>query len=624
MWFRNRHLFVIDVVLLLAALALSYLLRFDTFQAWGYFQRWWLFIPFLLVIYPLTFYLFGLYRRMWQYAGSRELVAVMMASTVATLVLAAITYGILRPLRLISGFSRPMMIIDWLLNILFLGGVRFSSKVMWDLNFGRKGKGMSTRSSRRVLIVGAGDAGAMILREMQNNPGINLEPVGFVDDDARKVGNYIHGIKILGTREDILEIADRYRVDEVIIAMPTAPGRAIRGIVKICEEADLRYRTVPGLFELLDGQFRLSQIRDVRLEDLLRREPTEVDLERVAGFLKNATIVVTGAGGSIGSELCRQIARFGPKQLILLGHGENSIYLIDQELSRTSPTLNKKIVIADVRDGSKIRRLFHQFRPDVVFHSAAHKHVPLMEENVDEAVTNNILGTRNVVHAAVDVGVGRFVLISTDKAVRPTSIMGATKRVAEMIVQDAAQRSGRPYVAVRFGNVLGSRGSVVPLFREQIAAGGPITITHPDMTRYFMTIPEAVQLVIQTASLAEPGQVYTLDMGEPVSIMDLANDLVELSGLKLGQDIQIEYTGLRPGEKLHEELFTDEEQRAVTQYDKIFVATSHPVSREELDQAIDALAQYAADMDEAAIRELLIQLIPDFQMDAEPAVERGV
>jgi FlaA1/EpsC-like NDP-sugar epimerase len=581
-------------------------------------------VPCLLVVYPLTFYVFGLYRRMWQYAGSRELLAVIMASTVATAVLAAITYGILRPFRLISGFSRPMMIIDWLLNILFLGGVRFSSKVMWDLNFGRKGKGVSTRSRRRVLVVGAGDAGAMILREMQNNPGINLVPVGFVDDDARKVGNYIHGVKILGTREDIPEIASRYGVDEAIIAMPTAPGPAIRAIVNICEEAGLRCRTVPGLFELLDGQFRLSQIRDVQLEDLLRRAPAEVDLRRVAGYLEGATVLVTGAGGSIGSELCRQIARFHPEQLILLGHGENSIYLIDQELSRISPALNKKIVIADVRDSPKIRRLFSQFRPDVVFHSAAHKHVPLMEDNADEAVTNNILGTRNVVHAALEVGVGRFVLISTDKAVRPTSVMGATKRVAEMIVQEAALRSGRPYVAVRFGNVLGSRGSVVPLFREQIASGGPITITHPEMTRYFMTIPEAVQLVIQAASLAEPEQVYTLDMGEPVRIVDLAKDLVELSGLKLGQDIEIEYTGLRPGEKLHEALFTDEEQRAVTQYEKIFVATSRPVSEEELGRAVEALAEHAANMDGDAIREHLVQLIPDLQMDTEVSVERGL
>ncbi len=623
MWFRNRHLFFIDLALLLVALALSYVLRFDTFEAWGYFQRWWPFVPCLLVVYPLSFYLFGLYRRMWQYAGSRELLAVIMASSVATVVLAAITYGVLRPFRLISGFSRPMMVIDWLLNILFLGGVRFSSKVMWDLNFGRKGKGMSTHSSRRVLIVGAGDAGAMILREMQNNPGINLEPVGFVDDDARKVGNYIHGVKVLGTRKDIPDIVSRHKVDEAIIAMPTAPGRAIREIVKICEGTGLRFRTVPGLFELLDGQFRLSQIRDVRLEDLLRREPTEVDLEKVAGFLNGATVVVTGAGGSIGSELCRQIARFHPEQLILLGHGENSIYLIDRELSRAFPMLNKKIVIADVRDGPKIQRLFLRFRPDVVFHSAAHKHVPLMEENVDEAVTNNVLGTRNVVRAAAEAGTGRFVLISTDKAVRPTSIMGATKRVAEMIVQDAAQRSGQPYVAVRFGNVLGSRGSVVPLFREQIAAGGPITITHPEMTRYFMTIPEAVQLVIQAASLAEPGQIYTLDMGEPVRIVDLAKDLVELSGLRLGQDIEIVYTGLRPGEKLREELFTDEEQRAVTQYEKIFVTTSHPVDGEKLDRAVNLLAQYAANMDESAIREHLMELIPDFQMGVEPVAERG-
>lgn len=624
MWFRNRHLFALDLVLLFAALALSYVLRFDTFEAWGYFQRWWPFVPCLLVVYPLTFYLFGLYRRMWQYAGSRELLAVIMASTVATAVLAAITYGILRPLRLIPGFSRPMMIIDWLLNILFLGGVRFSSKVMWDLNFGRKGKGVSTHSRRRVLVIGAGDAGAMILREMQNNPGINLVPIGFVDDDARKVGNYIHGVKILGTREDIPEIAARHGVDEAIIAMPTAPGRALRAIVNICEEAGLRCRTVPGLFELLDGQFRLSQIRDVQLEDLLRRAPTEVDLRKVAGYLEGATVLVTGAGGSIGSELCRQIARFHPEQLILLGHGENSIYLIDQELSRIVPALNKTIVIADVRDRRKIRRLFSQFRPDVVFHSAAHKHVPLMEDNADEAVTNNILGTRNVVHAALEVGVERFVLISTDKAVRPTSVMGATKRVAEMIVQGAARRSGRPYVPVRFGNVLGSRGSVVPLFREQIASGGPITITHPEMTRYFMTIPEAVQLVIQAASLAEAGQVYTLDMGEPVRIVDLAKDLVELSGLKLGQDIEIEYTGLRPGEKLHEALFTDEEQRAVTQYEKIFVATSRPVSEEELDRAVEALAEHAANMDSDAIREHLIQLIPDFQVDTEVSVERGL
>lgn len=623
MWLRNRYLLLIDLVLLLAALVLSYVLRFDYFNAWDYVVRWWPFVPFLLVLYPVSFWLFGLYRRMWQYAGSRELLAVVLASSAASIALAAITYGVLRPLGIISGFSRPMMVIDWLLNILFLGGARFSFKILWDLNFSRRGKETRMETPSRVLVVGAGDAGAMIVREMHNNPGINLLPLGFVDDDERKIGNYIHGLKVYGSRKDIPEIARRLKVDQALIAMPTAPGKSIREIVRICEEAGLRYRTLPGLFELLNGKVWLSQIRNVQLEDLLRREPTTLNLDAVAGFISGSTILVTGAGGSIGSELCRQIARFHPRLLVLLGHGENSIYNIEQELGRKFPDLQKKVVIADIRDRAKLQSLLQQVRPGIVFHSAAHKHVPLMEGNVDEAITNNVLGTRNVVNAAVDAGVQRFVLISTDKAVRPTSVMGMTKRIAEMIVQDAALRSGRPFVAVRFGNVLGSRGSVVPLFREQIAAGGPITVTHPEMTRFFMTIPEAVQLVMQAASMATPGQIYALDMGEPVRIVDLAKDLVELSGLKLGRDIEIAYTGLRPGEKLHEELFTHEEQRTATTSDKIFVARSNPVDGESLYRIIDRLAQYASEMNEAAIRETLIEMVPDFQEGASPAIEGG-
>lgn len=623
MWFRNRYLLLIDLVLLLAALILSYFLRFDSFTAWDYFQRWWPFIPFLLVIYPLSFWLFGLYRRMWQYAGSHEMLAVILASSAATLALAAITYGLLRPLKIISGFSRPMLVIDWLLNIVFLGGLRFSFKIVWDLTFSRRGKEAGMEAPRRVLVIGAGDAGAMIVREMHNNPAINLLPVGFVDDDERKIGNYIHGIKVYGSRQDIPEIARLLRADQAVIAMPTAPGKSIRAIVRICEEAGLRFRTLPGLFELLNGKVWLSQIRDVQLEDLLRREPTTMNLEAVAGFITDATILVTGAGGSIGSELCRQITRFNPRLLVLLGHGENSIYTIEQELNRKFPALHKKVVIADIRDRRKIDALLTQIRPDIVFHSAAHKHVPLMEENVDEAITNNILGTRNVVNAALEAGVQRFVLISTDKAVRPTSVMGMTKRIAEMIVQEAAFRSGKSFVAVRFGNVLGSRGSVVPLFREQIAAGGPITVTHPEMTRFFMTIPEAVQLVIQAASLATPGQIYALDMGEPVRITDLAQDLVELSGLKLGRDIEVAYTGLRPGEKLHEELFTHEEQRTATTHDKIFVARSNPVDGDNLYRIIDRMAQYASEMNETAIRESLVELVPDFQEGVAPTLEGG-
>lgn len=623
MWLRNRYLLVADLALLLLALILSYFLRFDTFTAWDYFQRWWPVAPALLVIYPLAFYLFGLYRRMWQYAGSRELLAVVVASSVATLALAVLVYGVMRPLRLISGFSRPMLVIDWLLNILFLGGVRFSFKIAWDMVADRKGRIGQGGAPRRVLVVGAGDAGAMIVREMHNNPAINMLPVGFVDDDERKIGNYIHGVKVYGSRKDIPELARRLHVDEALIAMPTAPGKAIREIVGICESAGLRFRTLPGLFELLNGKVWLSQIRDVQLEDLLRREPTSINLEEIAGFISGATILVTGAGGSIGSELCRQIARFRPARLLLLGHGENSIYNIEQELSRKFPSLARDVIIADIRDANKMLAILRRYRPQIVFHSAAHKHVPLMEQNVDEAITNNVLGTRNVVRAALAADVQRFVLISTDKAVRPTSIMGATKRIAEMIVQDAAMRSGRAFVAVRFGNVLGSRGSVVPLFREQIAAGGPITITHPEMTRFFMTIPEAVQLVIQAASLATPGQIYALDMGDPVRIVDLARDLVELSGLKLGRDIEIVYTGLRPGEKLHEELFTREEQRTATVYDKIFIAQSAPVDGERLYRMIDLLAEHAAQMDEAAIRRTLRELVPDFQEADVPLLEGG-
>ncbi len=623
MWLRNRYLLVADLALLLLALILSYFLRFDTFTAWDYFQRWWPVAPALLVIYPLAFYLFGLYRRMWQYAGSRELLAVVVASSIASIALAVIVYGVMRPLRVISGFSRPMLVIDWLLNILFLGGVRFSLKIAWDIVADRKGRIGQGGAPRRVLVVGAGDAGAMIVREMHNNPAINMLPVGFVDDDERKIGNYIHGVKVYGSRKDIPELARRLHVDEALIAMPTAPGKAIREIVGICESAGLRFRTLPGLFELLNGKVWLSQIRDVQLEDLLRREPTSINLEEIAGFISGATILVTGAGGSIGSELCRQIARFRPARLLLLGHGENSIYNIEQELSRKFPSLARDVIIADIRDANKMLAILRRYRPQIVFHSAAHKHVPLMEQNVDEAITNNVLGTRNVVRAALAADVQRFVLISTDKAVRPTSIMGATKRIAEMIVQDAAMRSGRAFVAVRFGNVLGSRGSVVPLFREQIAAGGPITITHPEMTRFFMTIPEAVQLVIQAASLATPGQIYALDMGDPVRIVDLAKDLVELSGLKLGRDIEIVYTGLRPGEKLHEELFTREEQRTATVYDKIFIAQSAPVDGERLYRMIDLLAEHAAQMDEAAIRRTLRQLVPDFQEADVPLLEGG-
>lgn len=624
MFIRNRFLWVADLLLIVMATVTSFVLRFDTFGAWQFLARWWLFVPLALVVYPTVFYLFGLYRRVWQYAGSRELVAIILASTLSTAILSLIVWGVLRPLHVVSGFSRPVMAIQWLLSIVFLGGDRLAIKVLWDIKGARKGQSAPLDGPpTRVLIAGAGSAGAMILREMQNNPSLNLAPIGFVDDDDRKLGQYIHSVKVLGSRDDIPRLARAHRVDEVIIAMPTAPGSAIRAIVNICDAAHVRFRTLPGLFEILNGTAQVSEIREVQLEDLLRRAPTRIDLESVAGFLSGATVLITGAGGSIGAELCRQVARFKPKLLLLLGHGENSIYAIDQELNRRFEGLTKQTIIADVRNRPKIDWLLQKYRPDVVFHSAAHKHVPLMEQNCDEAVTNNVMGTVNMIEASIASQVKRFVMVSTDKAVHPTSIMGATKRVTEMLIQDAARRSGARFVAVRFGNVLGSRGSVVPLFREQIQAGGPITITHPDMTRYFMTIPEAVQLVIQAAAVAQGGAIYALDMGEPVRILDLAKDLVELSGLELGKDVDIVFTGLRPGEKLSEELFTSEELHTRTDHDKIMMVRTTPVDGDVLRAAIDHLAKCASAMDDASTRQALHDLIPDFDPGAVPPPDEG-
>jgi FlaA1/EpsC-like NDP-sugar epimerase len=439
----------------------------------------------------------------------------------------------------------------------------------------------------------------------------------------------IHRIRVLGAREALPELVRQYHVEQVIIAMPTAPGKAVREIADICETAGIRARIIPGMYELLDGTVHINQLRDVQIEDLLRREPVRTDTAQVAALLRGRRVLVTGAGGSIGSELCRQIVRFDPAQLVLLGHGENSIFDIYNELrpasiapapgrvqrdrSDLSPSLCSEVgaVIADIRSADRLRAVFAQYRPEIVFHAAAHKHVPLMETNIEDAITNNVLGTQRLVEASVAAGVTHFVLISTDKAVNPTSVMGATKRVAELIVQSAARETGRCFVAVRFGNVLGSRGSVVPLFQKQILAGGPVTVTHRDIQRYFMTIPEAVQLVLQAAALGRGGDLFLLDMGEPVRIVDLARDLIRLSGLEPDQDIEIRYTGLRPGEKLSEDLFGADETRNRTQHEKIFICRN---GRElpTLDDAIQALVRAAEDGNADEARRLLHELVLEY------------
>jgi FlaA1/EpsC-like NDP-sugar epimerase len=479
------------------------------------------------------------------------------------------------------------------------------------------------RSDVRIAVMGAGHAGSMIVRELRQHPNPDGRVVGFLDDDPRKHKLHIHGLPVLGGRYDIPRLVSELDIHQIIIAVPEASGKDIREIVDICEHANVKPRVMPALYELIDGTVNFSQIRDVQIEDLLRREPVETDLDAIEALVQGKRVLVTGAGGSIGGELSRQLLRLGPAELIIVGHGENSIFEVHNELNKMLATLPEHIkahckiqpVIADIRFAGRIRHVFEKYQPQIVFHAAAHKHVPLMEHNPSEAITNNLLGTRNLVEGARTVDVEHFVMISTDKAVNPTSIMGASKRMCELIVHQAAQQTQKPYMVVRFGNVLGSRGSVIQTFRKQIAAGGPITVTHPDIRRYFMTIPEAVQLVLQAAVIGKGGEVFTLDMGEQIKIADLARDMIELSGLEVGKDIDITFTGLRPGEKLYEELFLPDEAFERTQHKKIFIAAdANSFVPEHLDHWVHSLALSAEQEDFETILLLLRRLIPHHQL----------
>jgi FlaA1/EpsC-like NDP-sugar epimerase len=475
-------------------------------------------------------------------------------------------------LHLVEGFSRSILLIDGLLALFTLGGLRLSIRVIAEARL--RGGPPGGTTLRRVLVVGAGQAGTMVVREIRRNPQLRMAPVGFLDDDPAKHGKRVIGVPVLGDTNALARVLGSYRVDEVIIAMPTAPGTSLRRIADDAREAGVTSRTMPGVFELLDGAVSVSRLRQIDIADLLRRAP--LSSERAPDeYLAGRVVLVTGAGGSIGTELCRQVARAGPRTLVLIGHGENSIFDVAVELRRTFPSVRFQTAIGDIRDETRITEIFRSSRPSVVFHAAAHKHVPLMEENPEEAITNNVFGTAVVVRAAVKYGAERFVLISTDKAVAPTSVMGASKRLAEMIVSDAARRSGRPFVAVRFGNVLGSRGSVVPHFKRQIEMGGPVTVTHPDMRRFFMTIPEAVHLVLQAGGMGTGDDLFVLDMGEPVRIVDLAEDVIKLSGYSI-EEIPIVYTGMRPGEKLTESLWERDARVRPTAHPEILRVEERP------------------------------------------------
>lgn len=556
-------------------------------------------MPELIGIRLIIFYFFGLYNRLWRYASINEVLVILGSVTASSILIMGYIYAV------DVNLPKSLHLITWFFTILFIGASRFFVRIT---HYWRKQK--SQQCCANVLIVGAGDAGAMIAREIQQRYYTSKRIIGFIDDDQYKKHQRLFGVKVLGRCKDIESIVNEYEVNEIIIAMPSVDGNILRKIIHECKATRCTVKTLPGIYELIDGKVSVQQLRNIDLEDLLGREPVKLDLEEIASYTTGKCILITGAGGSIGSELCRQIAKMSPAMLVLVGKGENSIYEIDRELQRKYPNLEIKAVIADVRDEERINSIFGQFNPQVVFHAAAHKHVPLMEAQPTESVRNNIFGTKTVAEAARRYKAEIFVMISTDKAVNPTSVMGATKRIAELIVQNMSKDSQTKFVAVRFGNVLGSRGSVIPLFKKQIAQGGPITITHPEMKRYFMTIPEASQLVLQAGALAKGGEVFVLDMGEPVKIVDMASDLIELSGLIPHKDINIEFSGLRPGEKLFEELLTAEEGTTSTKHQKIFVANLKKVDEQKLYYGLSMLK---TEVKNEEVIKIMMSLVPTYK-----------
>ncbi|GKV66233.1 UDP-N-acetylglucosamine 4,6-dehydratase [Sporosarcina sp. NCCP-2331] len=536
---------------------------------------------------------YGLYRKAWSYASIGELKSIVKAVTLTIVVVAAVQFALTQDVYIRA------LLITWMLHVMLIGGSRLSWRLVRDNVVKDK-----SLSMKRTMIVGAGQAGTMIARQVLHNPSYGMQPVLFVDDDRLKQGLEIYGMRVYAGTQNIGQLVDMHHIDKIVIAIPSLNKQPMAELMKRCVETGVKTQTIPRIEDLMTGKVSVQDMRDVKIEDLLGREEVELDMQAIADKLTDKTIMITGAGGSIGSEICRQVADFRPKKLLLLGHGENSIYTIDMEL-RQKVSADTEIIpiIADVQDRTRIFDVVSEMKPDVIYHAAAHKHVPLMECNPMEAVKNNIFGTKNVAEAARFFGVSHFVLVSTDKAVNPPNVMGATKRFAEMIVQNLAKDSDTKFAAVRFGNVLGSRGSVVPLFKKQIAKGGPVTVTDPEMTRYFMTIPEASRLVIQAGTLARGGEVFVLDMGEPVKIVDLAKNLIRLSGYE-EDEIGIQYSGIRPGEKLFEELMNENERQSEHVFPKIYIGKATPMSETEQRYVLEKLPG----MMEDELKEMLIGL----------------
>lgn len=610
---RVGLLLVLDFILISISLIMAYFLRFEL-NVQNIPERFLNEIPQLIVIVIIvkvsSFFVFKLYSSLWRYAGIYELINIVIASFASNTLMLGYVFLSKTPI------PRSIFIITFFIDVFVIGGIRFSYRIfrrMVRSDFFLK------RDPKKILIIGAGDAGASLINEYRLHPELKCTPVALIDDSLGIQGKKLSGITVAGTRKDIIKVAEEKDIDEIIIAIPSASTNTINELFTICSNTRCKVKILPSVAQIIDETVVIQKIRDVSIEDLLQREPVVLDLEAITSYMEGQTILVTGGGGSIGSELCRQIASFSPKQLIILDNYENNAYEIQNELLASYPSLNLLTVIANVREKPRLEYIFRSYRPDIIFHAAAHKHVPLMEANPTEAIKNNVFGTMNVAECADKFGAKRFVMISTDKAVNPTNIMGATKRVAEMIIQAYSRQSKTEYVAVRFGNVLGSNGSVIPLFKKQIEQGGPVTVTDPEIIRYFMTIPEAVQLVLQAGAMAEGGEIFVLDMGEPVKIYDLARNLIKLSGFEPDVDIKIEFTGLRPGEKLYEELLLAEEGIQATKNNKIYVAQPLHTDLAILKREIEYLREIImTNADEA--REYMKVIVPTYK-SAESKVE---
>ena len=606
---RRFGLVVIDILSVALATYLSLIARFDFdpsfVQGSVYGQTAWNYLPYSIVITILLFWAFHLYQSLWQYAGTPEIINIFLSC-----VFSAISQMIIVHMFLKWSYPRSCYV--------FFGGFLLACVVASRFFYRAFRTFVEKRTDMakavNVMVIGTGESANLLIREMKSSSYIQKNALCVIDDFNTRVGSYIHGVKVVGGRDDILENVARYDIDEIIIAMPSAPKSQIREILDICKQTKCELKTLPGMYQLVNGDVNVSQLRKVDVIDLLGREQIQVDLDSIMGYVMNKVILVTGGGGSIGSELCRQIAEKNPKQLIIFDIYENSAYDIQQELIKKYPDLDLKVLIGSVRNTNRVNQIFEKYHPDIVYHAAAHKHVPLMEESPNEAIKNNVLGTWKVADAADKYGTGKFVMISTDKAVNPTNIMGATKRICEMIVQAYNSKSKTEFVAVRFGNVLGSNGSVIPLFKKQIAAGGPVTVTHPDIIRYFMTIPEAVSLVLQAGAYAKGGEIFVLDMGEPVKILDLAKNLIRLSGYIPGEDIKIEFTGLRPGEKLYEEMLMAEEGLKQTKNKLIHIGEPIEFDEEEFFKELEELAVESKDeLSNEEIKEWVKKLVPTYR-----------